>query len=441
MKTDLEYYILADVLFSPDVLNFENVSKIRPEHFSQRKHQATWAAIKELLAAGETIDLISVCEKAKDQSLFAYLAEVMNKTTSVLAGAGKYTDDYAKKLFRNHRQRQLAQAAQEVIKKIHDGEENGVIENYLSTVLSSREEQAEISHIKPIAQAVLTEIKDLYDKGDEITGLRTGFKDLDDKTAGLHAGQLIIIAGRPAMGKTTLAMNIAENAAVSQSKRCLVFSLEMTKEELTKRVLASQGNLDYSHIRTPSKMQCDSWSKLAAGATKAIASNILISDQAGITVDEIAATSHRVAAGGDLDLIVIDYLQLIRGEKGVARIQQVTEISGRLKQLAKELGVPVVALSQLSRECEKRPDKRPMCSDLRESGSIEQDADLIAFVYRDEVYDEDSKRKGVAELIIGKQRSGEIGTIYLASRLNVCRFDNLSNYVPEQKETKKSAFY
>ena len=266
-----------------------------------------------------------------------------------------------------------------------------------------------------------------------VTGVTTGFIDLDKKTAGLQPSDLIIVAARPSMGKTTFAMNLCENAAMASDKPVLVFSLEMPAEQIMMRMIASLARVDQTKIRTGQNLDETEWSKIASvfGMFKQ-KNNLYIDDSSGLTPTELRSRARRVyRENGGLSMIMVDYLQLMRAPAfSDNRTLEIAEISRSLKALAKELEVPVVALSQLNRTLEQRADKRPVNSDLRESGSIEQDADLIMFIYRDEVYNDNSEDKGVAEIIIGKQRNGPIGRVRLAFNGQFSRFDNLA----EQRE-------
>ena len=266
-----------------------------------------------------------------------------------------------------------------------------------------------------------------------VTGVTTGFIELDKKTAGLQPSDLIIVAARPSMGKTTFAMNLCENAAMASDKPVLVFSLEMPAEQIMMRMIASLARVDQTKIRTGQNLEEAEWSKIASvfGMFKQ-KNNLYIDDSSGLTPTELRSRARRVyRENGGLSMIMVDYLQLMRAPAfSDNRTLEIAEISRSLKALAKELEVPVIALSQLNRTLEQRADKRPVNSDLRESGSIEQDADLIMFIYRDEVYNDNSEDKGVAEIIIGKQRNGPIGRVRLAFNGQFSRFDNLA----EQRE-------
>jgi replicative DNA helicase len=284
----------------------------------------------------------------------------------------------------------------------------------------------------PLLSQVVERIETLYarDNPSDITGTATGFTDLDRKTSGFHPGDLIIIAGRPSMGKTALAINIAENVALDSKLPVAIFSMEMGASQLATRMIGSVGKLNQQDLRT-GRLQDDDWGRLTHALGKLNDAPIHIDESAALSSLDLRARSRRLhRQNNGLGLIVVDYLQLMSSNLGKAsenRATEISEISRSLKALAKELHVPVVALSQLNRSLEQRTDKRPVMSDLRESGAIEQDADLILFIYRDEVYNSDSPSQGKAEIIIGKQRNGPIGKVELAFRGEYTRFDNLAS--------------
>ncbi len=281
--------------------------------------------------------------------------------------------------------------------------------------------------IKKLLASAVDKIETLYEQEGSITGASTGFSDLDDLTSGLQPADLIIIAGRPSMGKTTIAMNIAENVAISTGMPVAVFSMEMPGDSLAMRMMSSLGRIDQNKVRT-GKLDDDEWPRLTSAINMLAETKLFIDDTPALTPTEVRARSRRlVREHGPLGLIVLDYLQLMQSpSSGESRVQQISDISRGLKALAKELSVPVIALSQLNRNLEQRPNKRPVMSDLRESGAIEQDADLIIFVYRDEVYNEDSPDKGMAEIIIGKQRNGPLGTVRLTFLGKYTKFENFA---------------
>lgn len=267
----------------------------------------------------------------------------------------------------------------------------------------------------------------MYNRKQHVTGVPTGFIDLDNKTAGLHNSDLILVAARPAMGKSAFALNIATNAAIQANVGVAIFSLEMSKEQMANRILGSVAMVDGNSIRT-GRIADDDWIKLATASGELSQTGIYIDDTPGISVMEIRAKCRKLKLEKNIGLVVIDYLQLVQGsnKKGGSREQEISEISRSLKILAKEINVPVIALSQLSRAPEQRPDHRPMLSDLRESGAIEQDADIVMFLYRDDYYNEDSEKKNIAEVIIAKHRAGSTGTVELAWLGSYTKFANLA---------------
>ena len=284
--------------------------------------------------------------------------------------------------------------------------------------------------IKDILVDTFAELEKLYNQKERITGVPTGFTDLDYRTAGLHSSDLVLIAARPAMGKSAFALNIAANAAIRGKVPVAVFSLEMSKEQMASRILCSEAMVDSNKVRT-GKMDEEDWVKLAGALGPLSEAGIYIDDTPGISVMEIRAKCRKLKLEKDIGLVVIDYLQLVQSSnsrRGGSREQEISEISRSLKILAKEINVPVIALSQLSRAPEQRPDHRPMLSDLRESGAIEQDADIVMFLYRDDYYNEDSEKKNIAEVIIAKHRSGSTGTVELLWLGNYTKFTNIDKY-------------
>jgi replicative DNA helicase len=282
--------------------------------------------------------------------------------------------------------------------------------------------------VKEVLSKVVDRIDTLFEQDSAITGLSTGFTDFDEQTSGLQAADLVVVAGRPSMGKTTFAMNLAENAAIKSKEPVAVFSMEMPSDALAMRMLSSLGQIDQHRLRT-GKLNDDDWPRLTSAIALLNEAPLFIDDTPALTVTELRARARRLKREHGLSMIVIDYIQLMQGSGGGSnenRATEVSEISRSLKALAKELEVPVIALSQLNRSLEQRPNKRPIMSDLRESGAIEQDADLIVFIYRDEVYNEDSPEKGKAEIIIGKQRNGPIGTVALTFQGKYTRFVNFA---------------
>jgi replicative DNA helicase len=300
-------------------------------------------------------------------------------------------------------------------------------ENEVFRIAEGRLKDSGPQSLVPLLQAAVERIEMLHANRSPITGLATGFDDLDRKTAGLQPSDLVIVAGRPSMGKSSFAMNIVEHAVMEGGRAVLVFSLEMPAEQLVMRLLSSLGRIDQNRLRT-GEMHEDDWPRFSSAVAQLKDKKLYLDDTPAISPNELRTRARRIAReAGGLGLIVVDYLQLMRGSGAAEnRTNEISEISRSLKAIAKEMRCPVMALSQLNRALEQRTDKRPVMADLRESGAIEQDADVILFIYRDEVYHPETAEKGVSEIIIGKQRNGPIGTVKLAFIGNLTKFENLA---------------
>ncbi|EMI5491567.1 replicative DNA helicase [Providencia stuartii] len=403
--------------------------------FYSRPHRTIFAQMQTLLEQGKPIDLITLSESLEQQGEldgvggFAYLAE-LSKNTPSAANINAYADIVRERAV----VRDMISVANEIADAGYDpqGRSSEDLLDFAETkvfqIAESRANKDEgPKDIEAILAETIEKIEKLYQQPhDGVTGVSTGYQDLDKKTAGLQGSDLIIVAARPSMGKTTFAMNLCENAAMTEEKPVLIFSLEMPGNQIMMRMLASLSRVDQTRIRT-GQLDDEDWARISS--TMGILSekrNMYIDDSSGLTPTEVRSRARRIyREHGGLSLIMIDYLQLMRVPAlSDNRTLEIAEISRSLKALAKELNVPVVALSQLNRSLEQRADKRPVNSDLRESGSIEQDADLIMFIYRDEVYHDNSELKGVAEIILGKQRNGPIGTVRLTFNGQWSRFDN-----------------
>ncbi|CEO40472.1 replicative DNA helicase [Photobacterium kishitanii] len=409
--------------------------KVVAKDFYSRPHRIIFEATAALLEGGQPLDLITLSEhlersdKLDDVGGFAYLAELAKNTPSA-ANILAYADIVRERALI----RDMIGVANEIADAGYDPQgrtSEDLLDMAESKVFAIAEQRTNDKegpqNVDTILERTLERIELLYQSPqDGVTGVSTGFTDLNKKTAGLQGSDLIIVAARPSMGKTTFAMNLCENAAMDQEKPVLIFSLEMPAEQIMMRMLASLSRVDQTKIRT-GQLDDEDWARISS--TMGILmqkKNMFIDDSSGLTPTEVRSRARRIARdNGGLSMIMIDYLQLMR-VPGLQenRTLEIAEISRSLKALAKELNVPVVALSQLNRSLEQRADKRPVNSDLRESGAIEQDADLIMFIYRDEVYHEDSALKGIAEIILGKQRNGPIGTVRLTFQGQFSRFDN-----------------
>ncbi|MBG3109668.1 replicative DNA helicase [Proteus mirabilis] len=415
---------------------WDNVSeRVTADDFYSRPHRTIFAQMQRLLELGKPIDLITLSEaleqNAELESVggFAYLAE-LSKNTPSAANINAYADIVRERAV----VRDMIKVANEIADAGFDPQgrtSEDLLDFAESRVFQIAETRANKDEGPKAIDAILEEtvekIEQLYQKPhDGVTGVSSGYQDLDKKTAGLQKSDLIIVAARPSMGKTTFAMNLCENAAMTEEKPVLIFSLEMPGNQIMMRMLASLSRVDQTRIRT-GQLDDEDWARISSTMGILLEKrNMYIDDSSGLTPTEVRSRARRIyREHGGLSLIMIDYLQLMRVPSlSENRTLEIAEISRSLKALAKELQVPVVALSQLNRSLEQRADKRPVNSDLRESGSIEQDADLIMFIYRDEVYHENSDLKGVAEIIIGKQRNGPIGTVRLTFNGQWSRFDN-----------------
>ncbi|HIA8037110.1 TPA: replicative DNA helicase [Escherichia coli] len=413
----------------------EVADRIVADDFYTNAHREIFSEMERLLSHGKPIDLITLAEaleqngKLERAGGFAYLAE-MSKNTPSAANICAYADIVRERAV----VREMISVANEIAEAGYAQDGRGsnelldMAERRVFEIAEKRQKSGSgPKDIASILDATVSRIEELFQRPhDGVTGLDTGFTDLNKKTAGLQSSDLIIVAARPSMGKPTFAMNLVENAAVRNDKPVLVFSLEMPSHQLMMRSLASLARVDQTRIRT-GQLNDEDWARVS-GAMGILLDkqNIFIDDSSALTPTELRSRARRVyKENGGLSMIMIDYLQLMRvPELQDNRTLEIAEISRSLKALAKELQVPVVALSQLNRSLEQRADKRPVNSDLRESGAIEQDADLIMFLYRDEVYHPDSEMKGIAEVIIGKQRNGPIGTVRLAFNGQYSRFDN-----------------
>ena len=406
--------------------------------FYRDEHRRIYRQIRQLLENGKPADVVTVAEvldgagEGERTGGLAYLGELAANTPSA-ANIKRYAEIVRERAVL----RQLAATADEIAANAlnplgRDAE--SILDEAEARIFAIAEAGAGHNdgfvHINPLLTQVVERIQELHDRDNpsDVTGVPTGFTDLDQKTSGFQPGDLIIVAGRPSMGKTAFALNIAENVAVDAGLPVGVFSMEMGGTQLAMRMLASIGRLDSHRVRT-GRLNDDEWARLSFALGKLHEAPIYIDETGGLTPGNLRARARRLARqyGGKLGLLVIDYIQLMStNRQGENRATEVSEISRSIKSLAKELQVPIVALSQLSRKVEERNDKRPMMSDLRESGAIEQDADVILMMYRDEYYKQDSPDKGIAEVIIGKQRNGPTGTVRLAFLGEYTRFENLA---------------
>ena len=410
------------------------IEVLKPEDFYREDNRIIFEAILSLYGRSEPIDIITLKSELSSMGKFEavggleYIAELPDKVPTTAN-----VEQYIKIVEEKSVLRNLIKTANEIITlgydqtqevdSIIDGAEKKIFE------VMQKKNQKGYTPIKDILVETFTELEQLYNQKQRITGIPTGFSDLDFRTSGLHNSDLILVAARPAMGKSAFALNIATNAAVRAKVPVAIFSLEMSKEQMTSRILCSEAMVDSNKVRT-GKIDDEEWGKLAAASGELSEANIYIDDTPGISIMEIRAKCRKMKIEKNIGLVVIDYLQLVQGsgKRGSSREQEIAEISRSLKILAKEINVPVIALSQLSRAPEQRPDHRPMFSDLRESGSIEQDADIVMFLYRDDYYNEDSEKKNIAEVILAKHRAGSTGTVELLWLGNYTKFANIDKY-------------
>ncbi|MDU0353143.1 replicative DNA helicase [Paraglaciecola aquimarina] len=430
---EAEQSVLGSMLIAPD--SWDKVAEIVVEEdFYNHSHQLIYRSILSLLSNSSPIDLITVSEHLENLDEleaaggFAYLGELARNTPS-----SANVTAYAQIIKERAVTRELIAVAHEIADTGYnpEGRNSGEIldmaESKVFEIAEKRTGKNEgPENVESVLGKTIDRLEELVKSNKDVTGVSTGYTDLDKKTSGLQPSDLIILAARPSMGKTTFAMNLCENAMLLETKPVLVFSLEMPSEQIMMRMLASLSRVDQTKVRT-AQLDDEDWARMSnTMAMLKDKDNLFIDDSSGLTPMEVRTRARKLARDkGGISLIMIDYLQLMQ-VPGLSdnRTLEIAEISRSLKSLAKELEVPVVALSQLNRSLEQRSDKRPINSDLRESGSIEQDADLIMFIYRDEVYNEQSTEKGIAEIIIGKQRNGPIGTSRLTFQGQFSRFDN-----------------
>ncbi|WP_298219509.1 replicative DNA helicase [Halothiobacillus sp.] len=431
---DAEQAVLGGLML--DHLALEKISDVlRPEDFYRADHRKVYEAVLDLSEGNKPFDAVMVAEwlSKRDQleevggvPYLVELVEAVPTAANILA--------YAQMIRESSVLRKLIDVGTQVVQMGYRPEGRAaaeVMEFAEREIFSIADEGERLKRgfrpIKELMTGAMDRVAELFEREEAITGHATGFKDFDEMTSGLQAGDLVIVAGRPSMGKTTFAMNIAEHVAISGKKAVAVFSMEMPGEQLALRMLSSIGRVDQTRVRT-GRLDDQDWHRLTSAVGILSQTQIHIDDTPALSPSDLRSRARRLARTCDLGVIVVDYLQLMQvpGTKE-NRTNEISEISRSLKSIAKELSVPVIALSQLNRSLEQRPNKRPVMSDLRESGAIEQDADLIVFIYRDEVYDKESPQKGMAEIIIGKQRNGPIGNLFLTFRGQNTRFED---YIP-----------
>ena len=431
-SVEAEQSLLGGIML--DASSWDHVADVvGADDFYRSDHRLIFSAIGTLNERDRVPDALTVSELLDRQGELAaagglpYLSQLVRDVPSAAN-----VRSYARIIRERSMLRQLISIGNSIAASVHEDEGHTVEElvdlaeqRVFDIADKGQRRGAGFVALKDILPASIDRLDVLSHTEGDITGIPTGFTDMDDRTAGMQRGDLIIVAGRPSMGKTTLAMNIAENAAIAHRVPTAIFSMEMSAEQLSFRMIASIGRVNQSHLRK-GNLTDEDWSRIDSAVSIMSDAPLYIDDSAGLTPTEVRARARRLKREHDLGLIVIDYLQLMQvtGTKE-NRATEISEISRSLKALAKELAVPVIALSQLNRSVEQRTDKKPVMSDLRESGAIEQDADLIVFIYREEVYEPDTPRRGVADIIIGKQRNGPVGEFHLTFLGEFTKFENL----------------
>ena len=419
-EINAERSIIGSLLIDNDC--YDKISdKIQANDFYDKRHQMIFSHIQRLAEKGSRFDTITLGDILDESKLLdqagglSYLAEIA-RDTPTSSNCISYTEIVKRRAIKRHLRQALVRSNELINESCEEHELLDKVENEILSIRNLAEsDQHDFISMKDLLPKYLDQLDKKQETPNGITGIPTGFSELDKKTAGLHPSQLIVVAGRPSMGKTTFALNIAESVLSETDQSVLLFSMEMSAEEILEKRLSAIGSIPSSNLRT-GQLNEDSWSKITLSMQKVKERKMTIVDKPALTPLEV---KHRARAfkrkNHDLGLIVVDYLQLMQvNEKNLNRTQEVTKISNSLKALAKELSIPVIAISQLNRSVDDRADKRPRMSDLRESGAIEQDADVILFVYREEVYERDKPEvKGKAEIVIGKQRAGGIGSINL----------------------------
>ena len=433
-NVEAEQCVLGAMLIEKEAIS-KVTELLQARDFYKEAHKQIYRRILELFEKNEAVDIVTLTEKLKRYNQLeevgglAYISFLVNAvpTAANVSYHAKIIEEKA--LLRqlisvSTNIASMGYEANDEVETIVDRAEKMILE------ISSRNLGREFTPIKEILFSAFNRIEKLYSNKGAITGLSTGFTDFDRLTAGLQPSDLILIAARPSMGKTALVLNIAQNVAIRENKCVAFFSLEMSQEQLVQRMLCSEAPIDSQRLRIGALDDKD-WRKLVDAADRLNSANIFIDDTPGITVMEMRSKARRLKLENNLQLVIVDYLQLMQGSssssKNENRQQEISEISRSLKALARELNVPVIALSQLSRSVESRQSKRPMLSDLRESGSLEQDADIVAFLYREDYYDKETENKDVTELIIAKHRNGPVDTVQLLFQKHFTKFVNSAN--------------
>ncbi len=431
-NVEAEQAVIGAIFLEPEAFSTASERLVSTD-FYRANHQAIFATMSSLSDKGEPIDVITVTTNLANSDQLEQVGGVTYLTdlaSSVPTAAN--IEYYSKIVEEKALLRRLIKSATDIVTNTFAKEDavEEVLDEAEKTILevSSRKNSGAFKPIKDVLIDVYDNIEQLHNSDNDVTGIATGYRGLDRMTSGFQKNDLIIVAARPSVGKTAFALNIAQNVAINSDENVAIFSLEMGADQLVQRMLCAEGNIDSQRLRTGA-LQSEDWGKLTMAMGSLSHAGIFIDDSPGIRVSDIRSKCRRLKQEHGLGMIIIDYLQLISGSESSRdnRQQEVSEISRSLKGLARELEVPLIALSQLSRGVEQRQDKRPMMSDLRESGSIEQDADIVSFLYRDDYYDEESEQQDIIEIIISKQRNGPTGTVELAFKKEYNKFVDLDH--------------
>ncbi|MFL0802428.1 MAG: replicative DNA helicase [Agarilytica sp.] len=427
-----EQVVLGCMLTKPDKIDLLPV-QLKADDFSRRNRPVFQAAI-DLFSQGKAVDVITVAEHLGSDQL-DYICDLANSSASYANLAS-----YAKIILNHSLNRKIEEIGKELgelsYADVDPDEKIGVVNSKISGLEATSAEE-DGTDLNTVLKSVINSIDNRF-HGKELPGLSTGFKDLDEKIIGLNPGELVVVAGRPSMGKTTFGMNIVRHN-ILQDKNVLVYSIETTKEKLMERMLSDVGKIPLMKIRTGQLGEQD-WPNLECAARRLKDKSLILSDLSNLHIDRAQAIARKINRKKKLDLVVVDYLQLMRGE-GENETLRLAEVSRGLRAMAKQINVPVIAVAQINRGTEKSTNRRPTIADIRQSGQIEQDADVILMIYRDEYYNEDSVEKGIAEIIIGKQKNGETGTIRVASKLQHNSFEDLEGYKPPEPPQKPYSPY
>ncbi|MCL2621039.1 MAG: replicative DNA helicase [Defluviitaleaceae bacterium] len=430
-----ELALISSMLFDNEAL-IQGAEFMRPEDFYRLDYRYIFQALMELHNTGDPVDLITLKNKLEERDLFDKVggSEALAAVSTAVSTSANIKQ-YIKIVVDKSILRRLINAANDTTEDSYAGTKPTeiILDDAEASLFAIGQKRHSLgfTHVRDALSASMKVIEKAAEEGKAVTGIASGFTDLDNRTAGFHPTDFVLIAARPSMGKTALALNVAANAAIKQQKHVAIFSLEMSKESLASRFIASTAMVDAGNLRT-GQLDTKDWDKIVDALGIISEAPIYIDDTPGITMAQMRSKCRKLKLELGLDMIVVDYIQLMSGGgRTENRQQEISEISRSLKQLAREMNAPVIALSQLSRAPEARSDRRPILSDLRESGAIEQDADLVMFIYRDEYYNPESEKQGLAEVIIAKQRNGATGTVELGYQGQYVRFvNNVNEYSP-----------